>query len=252
MTQAQEDAHLCGITPEHHEPLFLAQHLSAYAFARRLAAGKRVLEIGFGSGYGLNYLAEVAGETIGIDLAPGNIPRAQAQYRRPNLRFVHMPAAHLDFPDGSFDLVISFQVIEHIPEREIPAYLAEIRRVLAPNGVACLSTLNLEHNMKPGKPYEKLCYHEKEFTGPELHALLESAFPSVQLFGLYLSPAQRLYRRLKKWGLDLVGPARLNPVARFYAHATTDSFRVRRGTSPAALDLLALCRNGASTTGRVA
>ncbi len=242
MTQAQDDAHLCGITPETHEPLFFAQHLSAYAFARRLADGKRVLEIGFGSGYGLNYLAEVAAEAVGVDIAPGNIPRAQARYQRPNLRFLQMPAVHLEFPDGRFDLVVSFQVIEHIPERQIPAYLAEIRRILSPNGMACLSTLNLEHNMKPGKPYEKLCYHEKEFTGPELQALLNQAFPSVQLFGLYLSPMQRFYRRLKRWGLGRIGPTALNPITRFYAHATPESFRVRPGTSPAALDLIALCR----------
>jgi SAM-dependent methyltransferase len=242
MTQAQSDAYECGIIPEHTDARFASQHLAAYVFARRFAEGKRVLEIGFGDGYGANFLAEVAREVTGIDMAPGNAPRAQAKYPRPNLRFLHMEGSELRFPDGSFDLVGSFQVIEHIPEPRLPTFLTEIRRVLSPYGVCCLSTLNLEHNMKPGRPYEKLCYHEREFTAPELQRLLETVFPVVELHGLYLTPAHRAAQRLKKWGLDKWGPRRLNPVARFYDAMSVDAFRAKPRVSAAALDLLAVCR----------
>ena len=180
MTQAQCDAYTCGVVPEEHDARFVAQHLAAYAFARRLMQGKRVLEVGFGEGYGANYLAEVAADITGVDTAPGNIPRAQAKYHRPNLHFRQMDACRLAFDDGAFEMVGSFQVIEHIPEPNLLTHLREIHRVLAPNGLYCCSTLNLEHNMKPGKPYEKLPYHEKEFTGPELRALLEQVFPRVE------------------------------------------------------------------------
>jgi len=243
MTQAQADAHLCGLIPEENDPRFVAQHLAAYALARRFAAGKRVLEVGFGEGYGANYLAETAEEVVGVDIASGNIPRATAKYPRPNLRFLQMEGTTLDFPDESFDVVGSFQVIEHIPEAQLPAYLTEIRRVLKPGGVFCVSTLNLEHNMKPGKPYQKLCYHEKEFTGPELRALLARVFPSVELHGLYLTLQHRLLQRLKKWGLMTWGPAFLNPIARFYNQITVDDFCARPRVSRAALDLIAVCRN---------
>ena len=64
--------------------------------------------------------------------------------------------------------------------------------------MACISTLNLEHNMKPGKPYSKLCYHEKEFTASELTTLLKRFFPSVELHGLYLTPKHRVFLRLKR------------------------------------------------------
>jgi len=242
MTQAQSDAYECGIVPEHTDARFASQHLAAYAFTRRFAQGKRVLEIGFGDGYGAHFLAEIAREVTGIDMAPGNIPRAQAKYPRSNLRFLHMEGSELRFPDQSFDVVGSFQVIEHIPEAQLPKFLSEIHRVLGPQGLCCLSTLNLEHNIKPGKPYEKLCYHEKEFTGSELRQLLETVFPSVELHGLYLTPAHRAFQRLKKWGLDRWGPGRLNPIARFYQAMSVDAFDTKPAVSHAALDLLAVCR----------
>ncbi len=242
MTQAQTEAYQGGISPEDTDARFLAQHLAAYTFTRQFAQGKRVLEIGFGDGYGSNYLAEVAQEVTGIDMAPGNIPRAQEKYPRPNLHFVHMEGSQLSFPDGAFDVVGTFQVIEHVPEPDLMRFLTEIRRVLSPDGIACISTLNLEHNMKPGKAYEKMCMHEKEFTGPELQALLERAFPAVELHGLYLTTTHRLHQRLKKWGLNRLGPSRQNPVVRFYNRMTVDAFTTRPGITRDALDLIAVCR----------
>ena len=242
MTQAQTDVYTCGMVPEHHDAKFVAQHLAAYHYVRRWTAGKRVLEVGFGEGYGADYLAQVADEVVALDVTEGNIPRAQERYPRPNLQFQLIQDGRFDAADASFDLVSSFQVIEHIPEPMIPEYLREICRVLKPDGIACISTLNLDNAMKPGKPYTKLCYHEKEFTGPELDRLLRQFFPSVEMLGLYLTPAHRLFQRLKKWGMARLGPSTLNPVARFYSDVTVDDFRVRPGVNRAALDLIAICR----------
>ena len=242
MTQAQEEANLCGMVPTDHDPRFAAQHMAAYVFARSLVAGKRVLAIGFGEGYGADYLAQAAAEVIGVDMASGNIPRASAKYQRTNLSFQRMDATRLAFPDGTFDAVCSFQVIEHIPEPQLPSAVADVARVLKPGGFYCLSTLNLAHNMKPGKPYEKLIYHEKEFTAPELEALLRGAFPEVDMRGLHFTRTHRVFDRLKKWGLDRFGPASLNPVARFFQQTSPGDFRVTRDVSAAALDLYAICR----------
>jgi len=242
MTQAQVDAHLCGSSPEEHEPRFIAQLMRAYVFARPLAKHRRVLEVGFGEGYGAHYLAEVAHEVTGIDTAPGNVLRSAEKYRRSNLTFVHMDATQMAFPDSSFDLVCSFQVIEHIPEPQLVPYLSEINRVLRPDGQLCVSTLNLASAMKPGKPYKKLQYHEKEFTAPELAALLQRVFPSVELYGLHLAWTHRLHQRLKRWGIDRLGPKQLNPVTRFYASVSPKDFTVSRDVSRSALDLYGVCR----------
>jgi SAM-dependent methyltransferase len=231
------------LIPEEMDAAFAAKHMAAYAFARRFAARARVLEVGFGDGYGANYLAEVAADVTGVDVVPGHIPRAQQRYPRPNLHFLQTDGITLPFPDQTFDLVGAFQVIEHVPEPRLPEFLAHIRRVLRPTGVLCLSTLNLDHNRKPGHPYEKMRLHEKEFTAPELQTLLQRTFPQVTLYGLHLSPRHRFFQRLKKWGVNRWGPADWNPVARYFARdVSADDFVATSDVSQAALDLLAVCR----------
>ena len=237
-----EHSHLTGIAPDTVDAKFFSEHRSAYTFTKRFAAGKRVLEIGFGDGYGAAELAEVAVEVFGIDTTAPNIPRAQQKYGRPNLRFERMDGTTLDFPDRSFDLVCSFQVIEHIPEPLLPIYVGEIYRVLRIGGAACLSTLNLAHNMKPGQPYEKLHCHEKEFTAPELRAVLSTTFSNIELLGLHLTMRHRAFQRLKRWGIDRLGPAEMNPVRDFYRRVSVDDFVVTRDISVRAIDLYAVCR----------
>ena len=240
-----EEAH-AGISPEQTDALFFAQHFSAYVFARRFAVGRRVLEIGFGDGYGAASLAEVAREVLGVDMSPGNSARAAAKYPRPNLRFQQTDGAALPLADESVDIVGLFQVIEHVPEPELPSFVADIFRVLTPDGVCVLSTLNLPHNMKPGRPYQKLRCHEKEFSADELRALLASVFPSVEIYGLHLTWAHAAWRRLKRWGLDRWGSPSANPVARFFRSVTPRDFRVTRDASARCIDLYAVCRKGPS------
>lgn len=235
MTQAQQDAYLCGVDPDQTDPAFVAQHLSAYAFMRPRVAGARVLEIGFGSGFGTSYLAESAAQVVGVDIAPGNAARARARYGRPNVLYVRFDGRRLPFADATFDAAGTFQVIEHVPEPQLESWLREIRRVLTPRGRLFLSTLNLEHNRKPGRPYEKLPYHEKEFTAAELDALLRRAFPTVALYGLHPTLRHRAVRRLKKWGLTL---------RRFYERASVRDFTVRRSGLRRSMDLIAVCRAG--------
>ena len=233
MTQAQSDADLCGMIPEENDPGFVAQHLSAYAFMRSRIVGRKVLEVGFGDGYGAAYLAEQAGEVVAVDLVEGNAPRARRKYPRPNLCFLSFDGKRIPFPDRTFDAAGSFQVIEHVPEKDLVAWLTEIRRVLKPEGSFYLSTLNLENARKPGKPYEKLIYHEKEFTAPELKQLLCRIFPSVEMFGLHPSPVHRFFRRLKRWGWK---------VRAYYSRISVRDFVASRSGLRRCLDLIAVCR----------
>lgn len=233
MTQAQQDAYLCGVDPEQSDPVFVAQHLSAYAFMRSRVAGARVLEVGFGSGFGTACLAESAAQVIGVDTAPGNAPRAQSRYGRPNIQYLQFDGMRLPFPSATFDAAGTFQVIEHVPEPMLDRWLQEIRRVLKPGGRFFVSTLNLEHNQKPGKPYEKLPYHEKEFTAPELEALLRRTFPRVEMHGLYPSWQHRGIRRLKRWGIK---------IRSFYERASVRDFVVQRGNARRSMDLIAVCQ----------
>lgn len=213
------------IIPEETPPKFYAEHLKPYEFmSKKDACGKQILEIGCGDGYGSAYLAQIADKVIGIDYEEKIILQAQKKYKMPNLNFIYIDAAKLQFNDKSFDIACSFQVIEHIPENEIPQYLSEIKRVLKDDGVFYLSTLNLAHSMKSPETYRKNLAHCKEFRLAELSELLYKVFINVEIYGLHLTFKHCFYERLKKSGIFNFLPKAFNPVNRFYKKVTTSDF----------------------------
>lgn len=233
-----------GIDPTTEEAGFVAKHLSAYVFAERLG-GSRVLEVGCGDGYGADLLAakDPRRQVTAIDLFEANVKAAAARYPRPNLRFSVQEATNLDLPDASFDLIVSFQVIEHVPQARLPDYARQIRRVLASSGSACISTLNLRRARKPGQPYDKSPDHDREFEPAELEAFLMPYFRTVEIWGLYPTTRHAFYERLKKTGLTRVLPRQWDPVSAFYRSMTVGDFRWERRPRPDdCIDIMAVCR----------
>ncbi len=161
-----------GILPEETPPKFLARHLSAYHFALPYLKHRDVLEIGFGDGYGANFLAGHVKSITAVDALEKNARLASAKYKASNLEYRNMDATDLHFDDNVFDAVLSFQVIEHIDEARLIKYLEEIKRVLKKDGRGFISTLNLDTNKKPNSPYNKNPYHIKEFTYREFDLLI--------------------------------------------------------------------------------
>lgn len=226
---------------ERYDRQLLMSHLCAYQLAGKLGEGARLLEVGSGSGYGAFYLSHLAKEVTAIDMDGAVISQAQKLFVRPNLRYIEQNGVKLPFADGQFDCVGTFQVIEHIPEPDLPNFVVEIFRVLSPSGVCVISTLNLEHNRKHDK-YEKPSFHEKEFTAPELKSLLSQAFPNISLYGLFPGLRYRAFRRMKRWGLARFGN-KSNPVQRFFdAKLSTADYLLRPSVTSAAVDLIAVCR----------
>lgn len=158
----------------------LNEHLARYAFATRLARGKRVLDAGCGAGYGSAELAQAAFLVVGVDRAAEAIDFARAAYRFPNLGFERASCAALPHPAGAFDLVVAFEVIEHLENwRE---FLGEARRVLAPNGQFIVSTPNRLYYTESRGPSGTNPFHVHEFGFEEFRAELQSVFPHVSLF----------------------------------------------------------------------
>lgn len=122
----------------------LCQMYTRYHWAGGMVAGKRVLELGCGSGPGLGYfLAKGAIKVVGTDIEDRNLAHARQFYTgRQNLEFAVVDAQSIPYPDASFDVVMLFEAIYYVPDAK--RFLAEARRVLAPGGVLLISTVNRE------------------------------------------------------------------------------------------------------------
>ena len=231
-----------GILPEETHPKFLARHLSAYYFAFPYVKGKDVLEIGFGDGYGANFLADSARSVKAVDVMEKNVALALNKYKRDNLEFKKTDTAYSEFADNTFDAVASFQVIEHIPEDEIPWYLGSVKRVLKKGGRAFISTLNLDKNRKPNRPYPKNPFHIKEFVFEDLNAVIKGVFSDYEIQGLFYTRRLSFFERLKKLGVFKHAPGPLNIVDKFYKNITVNDFVWKKENLSECIDFMVICR----------
>ena len=157
------------------------EHFQRYAIALDLVKGKCVLDLACGEGYGSSLMSGVAEQVVGVDVSADAIKHASIKYgrKRGNLKFQKSSAADLPFHDASFDVVVSFETIEHLAEQA--QMLTEIRRVLRPHGVLVISSPNRPIYSDVGRYQNE--FHVKELDFNELHALLSSQFPAIRYFG---------------------------------------------------------------------
>ncbi len=154
-----------------------AEHIARYAFATRFADGKRVLDLGCGTGYGTAELAKYAFEAVGVDISREAIDYAKAHYR--NARYVEVPATELPFEPASFDVVVSFELIEHLSDWR--PLLAQVKRVLHPGGLFIVSTPNKLYYAEARGASGPNPFHEHEFEHAEFAAAMHEYFPHVKL-----------------------------------------------------------------------
>ena len=159
------------------------EHLHRYAIAARFCAGKRVLDIASGEGYGSALLAQTASEVVGVDVDQRAVDHARHAYYAANLRFMRGSTTEIPLADGAVDVIASFETIEHVGEHE--RMLDELRRVLVPGGVLIISSPNkLVYSDEPG--FENP-FHEKELYFSELRDLLVRRFRHVAFYGQRLT-----------------------------------------------------------------
>ncbi|MGW0663556.1 class I SAM-dependent DNA methyltransferase [Streptodolium elevatio] len=107
--------------------------LAAFADSVRAGGGSRpVAELGCGPGYLTAHLRGLGLDAFGIDLSPAMIDIARTDY--PGLRFETGSMDALGLADGSLAGVVSWYSVIHAPPQELPVYLAEFGRIVAPGG----------------------------------------------------------------------------------------------------------------------
>jgi 2-polyprenyl-3-methyl-5-hydroxy-6-metoxy-1,4-benzoquinol methylase len=154
----------------------IARHRAAYEIARRHAAGDRVLDVGCGSGHGTTLLAGGEARVVGIDRV---FPDASS--RSGGGHFVLGDLNAIPLAPRSFDLVVSFQVIEHLEDPT--SYVDALAELMCQDGLALVSTPNIRTSdgVNP--------YHVHEYTAEELAACLGKRFERVEVNGICPSEA---------------------------------------------------------------
>ena len=162
------------MVPESADLLTFWEHVYRYAFASRFVKGKRVLDIACGEGYGSAALQKAgASSVIGIDVSEAVCIHARSKY---GIDARQGSADKIPLGEGSVDVIISFETIEHVPDPS--RFLDECFRVLLPGGMLIISTPNKKlYGQRVQNPH-----HCSEMTEEEFTSSLRSRFRDSYLY----------------------------------------------------------------------
>jgi 2-polyprenyl-3-methyl-5-hydroxy-6-metoxy-1,4-benzoquinol methylase/spore coat polysaccharide biosynthesis protein SpsF (cytidylyltransferase family) len=153
-------------------PLF-----ESYEFARaQFGAGDHVVDIACGDGYGCRILSAQVGQVLGVDINERLIANNNQRNDQDNIRYAVDNAFGLSLGDASVNGATAMEVIEHLPVDQVDTFVKEVRRVVKPGGAFICSTPQNSHGEIPVVPW-----HVREYSAPELRAILERHFGSVKI-----------------------------------------------------------------------
>ena len=162
--------------------LLHARHIKTYDFIAPFCKDKKVLDIGCFIGYGEKHLA-LAKEVIAIDTDDNSLEFARRNNFNSNIRFLKVDARELPFSEEVFDIIVAFQLIEHIPPKEVPSFLYKVKKILKKDGLLFIATPNRKFRLRPFQPPFNL-EHYQEFTAKKLFKVLKTIFQDVSVMGI--------------------------------------------------------------------
>ncbi|MDY6933952.1 MAG: class I SAM-dependent methyltransferase [Spirochaetota bacterium] len=158
------------------------EHIDRYIFAADFVRNKDILDVACGTGYGVEHLAKLGTKiTIGADISIESVLYANEKFgSKEGKSFVCADGISLPFADETFDIVISFETLEHI--RQYNRFLIECRRVLREDGLFICSTPN-KRIFSPNEAKPPNSFHVKEFWSEEFYNLLQQYYMDITLYG---------------------------------------------------------------------
>ena len=183
------------------ENYWYRRHLVVYEWIAAQVADKRVIDMACGEGYGSATLARTAAAVTGVEANLEAFEHARLRYSAPGVSFVRGMVEIYGEP-GVCDAVAFLQTIEHVPDPT--AVLRHFRGLLAPGGVVFVSTPNLLTIAPPGAVKSDNPWHVREYRAHEFRELCESAFNSVELYGVYHARSLRIHGYALSLGWDRV------------------------------------------------
>jgi SAM-dependent methyltransferase len=232
------------------ENYWFRRHQVVYQRLAPRCADREVLEAGCGEGYGADLIAGVARRVVAVDYDEAAVAHVRSRY--PRVEVMQANLAELPLADASVDVVVNFQVIEHLWDQA--QFVAECARVLRPSGLLMVSTPN-RITFSPGRDTPLNPFHTRELNAVELTELLvDAGFAEVSISGLFHGP--RLRQMDARHGGSIIGAQIARAVADApwppelaadVAAVTTDDFDIIEAGDPAngrhiddSLDLIAI------------
>jgi len=197
------------------------EHWHRYFFAQRYVAGRRVLDVACGEGYGSALLSQAATDVVGVDIDTATVAHASATYADCSaLRFVEGSATALPLPSASVDPIDSYETVEHPDEANQTRMTSESTRVMAPRVVGRVPSPN-RPEYSDARNYANP-FHLHELDRDELARLLDSAFPARRWFRQRRYFGSALWAEqggeaFESWSADDDGATRFGaPVAMYF------------------------------------
>lgn len=157
------------------------EHLHRYEeVLKSLSGNEIILDMACGTGFGTHLLStNSSGKVYGGDLSSEAIKLCQKTWNNDNLSYEIMDGTKLKFEDNTFDVVVSFETIEHTTS--FNEMIKEFKRVVRPKGKIYLSTPNIKINSPSGIVTNP--FHTQEWNYEEFNYILYKHFDSFKLFG---------------------------------------------------------------------
>ncbi len=192
------------------ENYWFRRHLVVYEWIAQRVAGKRVIDMACGEGYGADLLARYAQTVVGVDANPETHEHARLRYRRPNLTFARELISTFTAPA---DCVVCLQTIEHVQDPD--AVLEHFAKLAGPGGAVFISTPNVLTLAGDGAERSDNPWHVHEYRAAEFAQLCARHFGTVEMYGLFHARKLRAHELAIRSGWDTVHK-RLGLTRRFY------------------------------------
>jgi ubiquinone/menaquinone biosynthesis C-methylase UbiE len=186
--------------PQHADPDAIYRLMFAQLPPER--SWRRVLDWGTGHGAGLIAWQELhpESECHGVDLSAPCLKLAHKRARERGLvlNFSQQDLEHLDYADGTFDLVFFNFMLHELPPQHLPALLGEAHRVLAPGGLFA----GAEFHLRPGDPLQNVIQMSHAWLNNETYAMpwysvpIDAIARSAGFRHVSIAPFERLIRSI--------------------------------------------------------
>ena len=223
-------------------------HLARYEFAKQyIQRHDRVIDVACGTGYGTYELGPLCNEIVGLDISSEAIEFARCNYSAENIFWHESDCTSMSdvLGESSFDVVISFETIEHLSREAQFVFVDQIAKVIKTDGIAIISTPNVDVYGSSSHLYENGSYHQYEMNKKEFHDVLKDRFEQVYILGQAFSETSKNRWRAMKTGAILNGLFKLNfqPLFRDYTdYEDISDFEFSIYNFERALMFLAVCK----------